>query len=96
MKRIVIFASGSGSNAENLIQFFNQKKEVAVVQVLTNNPHAQVINRCNRLKISCLCFNRTAFYGTKTNIRFESLVELANYIQQNHAFQYPSRGRHEC
>ena len=62
MKRIVIFASGSGSNAENLIQFFNQKKEVAVVQVLTNNPHAQVINRCNRLKISCLCFNRTAFY----------------------------------
>jgi len=62
MKRIVIFASGSGSNAENLIQFFNQKKEVAVVQVLTNNPHAQVINRCNRLKISCLCFNRIAFY----------------------------------
>ena len=52
MKRIVIFASGSGTNAENLIQYFNQKKEVSVVQVLTNNPHAKVIDRCNNLKIS--------------------------------------------
>ena len=62
MKRIVIFASGSGTNAENLIQFFNQKKQVSVVQVLTNNPHAKVIDRCNNLKVSCLSFNRTAFY----------------------------------
>lgn len=38
-------------------------------------------------RVGKILFNRTAFYGTKTNIRFESLVELANYIQQNHAFQ---------
>ncbi len=63
MKRIIIFASGSGTNAENLIKFFNTRKDVSVVQVLTNNPYAKVIDRCNNLKVSCLSFNRTAFYA---------------------------------
>ncbi len=64
MKRIVIFASGSGTNAENLIKFFHNRENVSVIQVLTNNPHAKVIERCNKLKTSCLSFNRTAFYKT--------------------------------
>ena len=62
MKRIVIFASGSGSNAENLISFFQNKEDISVIQVLTNNPRAKVIERCNKLQTSCLSFNRTAFY----------------------------------
>ena len=66
MKRIVIFASGSGTNAENLIKFFHNRENASVIQVLTNNPHAKVIERCNALNTSCLSFNRTAFY--KTNI----------------------------
>lgn len=64
MKRIVIFASGSGTNAENLIKFFHNRDNASVIQVLTNNPHAKVIDRCNNLKTSCLAFNRTAFYKT--------------------------------
>lgn len=62
MKRIVIFASGSGTNAENLIKFFHNRENASVIQVLTNNPHAKVIDRCNKLQISCLSFNRIAFY----------------------------------
>ena len=65
MKRVVIFASGSGSNAENLIKFFQNSDNVSVIQVLTNNPHAKVLDRAKRLKISALSFNRVAF--TKTN-----------------------------
>ena len=65
MKRIVIFASGSGTNAENLIKFFHNRDNVSVIQVLTNNPHAKVLNRCKKLKVSALSFNRIAF--TKTN-----------------------------
>ncbi|MFV0539991.1 MAG: phosphoribosylglycinamide formyltransferase [Aestuariibaculum sp.] len=65
MKRVVIFASGSGSNAENLIRFFQDSNNVAVVQVLTNNPHAKVLDRCKNLGVSALSFNRVAF--TKTN-----------------------------
>jgi len=64
MKRIVIFASGSGSNAENLINFFQKRGNVSVIQVLTNNPHAKVLDRCKKLKVSALSFNRIAFTGT--------------------------------
>ncbi|WP_299550791.1 phosphoribosylglycinamide formyltransferase [Seonamhaeicola sp.] len=65
MKRVVIFASGSGSNAENLIKFFQNSDNVSVIQILTNNPHAKVLDRAKRLKVSALSFNRVAF--TKTN-----------------------------
>ncbi len=61
MKHIVIFASGSGTNAENLIRFFQSRAIAKVVMVLTNNPHAKVLERCKTLKISALSFNRTTF-----------------------------------
>jgi phosphoribosylglycinamide formyltransferase-1 len=64
MKRIVIFASGSGSNAENLIRFFQNNDKVSVIQVLTNNPHAKVLERAKNLNISALSFNRVAFFKT--------------------------------
>ncbi|WP_372938195.1 formyltransferase family protein, partial [Seonamhaeicola sp.] len=65
MKRVVIFASGSGSNAENLIKFFQNRNNASVIQVLTNNPHAKVLERAKKLKVSALSFNRIAF--TKTD-----------------------------
>ncbi|WP_299108632.1 phosphoribosylglycinamide formyltransferase [uncultured Winogradskyella sp.] len=61
MKRVVIFASGSGSNAENLIKFFHNSDNESVIQVLTNNPHAKVLDRCKKLNVSALSFNRIAF-----------------------------------
>lgn len=61
MKRVVIFASGSGSNAENLIKFFRHSDTVSVTQVLTNNPQAKVLDRCKKLNMSAFSFNRTAF-----------------------------------
>ncbi|APY10885.1 phosphoribosylglycinamide formyltransferase [Seonamhaeicola sp. S2-3] len=65
MKRVVIFASGSGSNAENLIKFFQNSDNASVIQILTNNPHAKVLERAKKLKVSTLSFNRVAF--TKTH-----------------------------
>ncbi len=61
MKRIVIFASGSGTNAENLIRFFHHGETGSVIQVLTNNPHAKVLERAKKLNVSALSFNRIAF-----------------------------------
>jgi len=65
MKRIVIFASGSGSNAENIITFFQNSQSASVVQILTNNPHAKVLDRAKKLNVSALSFNKVAY--TKTN-----------------------------
>jgi len=64
MKRIVIFASGSGTNAENLITFFQNGNNASVVKVLTNNPEAKVLGRCKRLNVSALSFNKIEFTET--------------------------------
>ncbi len=64
MKRIVIFASGSGSNAENLIHFFNNQDNATVTQVLSNNPKAKVLERAKKLQVSALSFNKIALIET--------------------------------
>ena len=51
MKRIVIFASGSGSNAENLIKFFQDSDHASVIQIFCNNQHAKVLDRAKRLGV---------------------------------------------
>ncbi len=61
---MVIFASGSGSNAENLITFFQNRDDASVVLVLTNNPYAKVLERCKNLNVSALSFNKKAFTET--------------------------------
>lgn len=75
MKRIVIFASGSGTNAENLIKFFHNRENASVIQILTNNPHAKVLDRAKMLNVSALSFNKIAF--TKTNDVL-NIVKAAN------------------
>ncbi len=75
MKRIVIFASGSGSNAENLISHFENNKAASVVMVLCNNPKALVLERAKRLKISAFSFNRKAFAHT------DHVLDLLNTIK---------------
>ena len=78
MKRIVIFASGSGSNAENIIRFFQTKKSIDVTHVLTNNQHAKVLDRCKKLNISTLVFDRSEFSKSDEVLNF--LKNEADYI----------------
>lgn len=64
MIKIAIFASGSGSNAENIVEFFREKSDVEVSLFLTNNPTAGVIERGHRLGISTVVFNKKLFAKT--------------------------------
>lgn len=61
MKNIVIFASGSGSNAENIADFFKDSKIVKVTAVFTNNPNAGVIARMEKFNIPCVVFTKDDF-----------------------------------
>jgi phosphoribosylglycinamide formyltransferase-1 len=49
MKNIAIFASGNGSNAENIIRYFKNKygKKIKVNLIVTNNKNAFVIKRAS-------------------------------------------------
>ena len=60
--QIIIFASGSGSNAENIIKYFSKKKFKINWLILTNNSKAGIIARAQRLKIDCKIFSKEEFY----------------------------------
>ena len=58
MKKIVLFASGNGSNAENIMAYFDLSKAVSVVAVFTNNSEAKVIERAKKFKVPTFIFNK--------------------------------------
>ena len=55
-KNIAIFASGSGSNAENIIRYFQKNDSVQVSLVLSNKSDAYVLERAHRLGVACNVF----------------------------------------
>lgn len=57
-KNLVIFASGSGSNTENIIKYFEFSDLARVISVFTNNPQAGVNDRCRKLGIPCYVHNQ--------------------------------------
>lgn len=61
MNRIAILASGSGSNAENIVNYFSDKQGVKIVLFATENPKAFVIERAKKLGVSCEVFSMDAF-----------------------------------
>jgi len=64
MKRIAILASGSGSNAEKIISYFENSDAVQIDLLLTNNPQAGVIERGRRLGIPVVVFDKKSFAKT--------------------------------
>ena len=78
MKRIAIFASGSGSNAENIIHYFNTTKTATVVKVYCNNKNAKVFDRCKKLKIEAVLFSKDDFF--KSDVVLNKLKTEADYI----------------
>lgn len=84
-KRIVLFASGSGSNVENIVNYFNDGTHITVSAVFTNKRDAKVIDRCNRLKTSALYFNKHAFVNSDcvlkmVNAMQPDLIVLAGFL----------------
>ena len=56
MKKIAVFASGSGTNAENIVRYFANNQHVTVALVVSNNPQAGVHARVNQLGIPSMTF----------------------------------------
>ncbi len=74
MKRIAIFASGSGTNAQKIIEHFISNEDIEVSLVLTNNEDAYVIQRASSLDIPSYIFDRQMFY--KTDLVHDILREI--------------------
>jgi phosphoribosylglycinamide formyltransferase-1 len=70
MKRLAIFASGSGSNAENIARYFSNKPKFEISAILTNNANAFVLSRARSLNIPTLVFSRSEFNETDKIVDF--------------------------
>jgi phosphoribosylglycinamide formyltransferase-1 len=61
---IAIFASGNGSNAENIFHYFKkQQLPVNVSLIITNNPNAYVIERAKNIQVPVEVFSKDDFYN---------------------------------
>lgn len=85
VKRIAIFASGSGSNAGVLIRYFESHPEAQVTLVVCNNPNAGVIAIATRHGVEFLIPDRDQFYAPDSitrelKIRGIDLIVLAGFL----------------
>ena len=61
MKNVAIFASGSGTNAENIVRYFSKSETIKVAVVLSNNRNVGVHARVNKLGVPSFVFSREEF-----------------------------------
>ena len=84
MKNIVIFASGSGSNAEKIVEHFKQSNQIKITHIFCNNPEAGVIERAKRLQIPCSVFSREEYKNGTLLRKIQSLhtdwIVLAGFL----------------
>lgn len=100
MKRIAIFASGNGSNAENIIRYFQTGGHDGKVSVvITNKPDAPVIGRAERLGVEAIVLPGADIRNPDIILplladRSIDLIVLAGFLLMVPAFliaRYPAR-----
>jgi len=99
MKNIAILASGSGTNAENIIQYFTNHPEIKVAIVLSNNAKAGVHERAERLGVPSFTFSGSEFREGKEvlkklaeyNVDLIVLAGFMNMIPESFLNAYPNR-----
>jgi phosphoribosylglycinamide formyltransferase 1 len=76
MRNIAILASGTGTNAENIIKYFSNKNTAKVSLVLSNKRQAQVLKRAEENNIRTVFFERKEFYVTGKVLRYLLLYKI--------------------
>lgn len=66
---LAVFASGNGSNAQRLAEFFRQDGSAVISAIYSNRPDAYVNERASLLGIPSVVFNRKTFYDTEEVLR---------------------------
>lgn len=84
MKKIVLFASGNGTNAEEIIKYFKEDSLGTVAAVFSNNSNAKVIEKAKKLGVTALIFNRIqlndGFVLNEINKIKPDLIVLAGFL----------------
>ncbi|MDE7025367.1 MAG: phosphoribosylglycinamide formyltransferase [Paramuribaculum sp.] len=98
--RIAIFASGNGSNAENIIRHFNHhRRNARVALIITNRPEAGVVERARQLGVPVKTLTRTEIHNPEIMLSLMkehdiSMIVLAGFLLMIPEFlidNYPGR-----
>jgi phosphoribosylglycinamide formyltransferase 1 len=100
MIRIAIFASGNGTNAQRIIEYFREREEIITVSlILSNNAGAFVLERAKNMGMPAITFNRSQFYDSTriieilndNEIEFIVLAGFLWLVPDSILNQYPGR-----
>lgn len=99
MINIAIFASGSGSNAENITNYFKERKDVSIKLIISNKKDAYVHQRAEKMGIESVTFSKNSFENTdevlnclaKYEINFIVLAGFLLKVPQNIIEAYPQK-----
>ena len=99
MRHIAIFASGSGTNAENIIEYFSTRNSAKVALILSNKHDSFVLERSAKHNIKSVFFDRKEFYDSgevsgylaSYNIDFIVLAGFLWLVPENIIEQYQGR-----
>ncbi|MGS4345743.1 phosphoribosylglycinamide formyltransferase [Myroides odoratus] len=84
MRKIALFASGSGTNVENIINYFENNSIVNQYLVLVNNPHAKVIEKAEKRKVPVYIFDKNKLNNGELAEKLEmfqpDLIVLAGFL----------------
>ena len=64
--RLAVFASGSGTNAEEIFKYFKDHPTIEVRLLMSNNPNAFALQRAKNHQVNCMVFDRQEFQDGKT------------------------------
>lgn len=100
MKRVAVFASGSGTNFQQICEYFNQKNnDIKIELLIVNKKNAYVLERAKQLNVKSQYFNREDFYYSdrvveclkENQIDFIVLAGFLWLIPDNILKEYPNK-----
>ncbi len=98
MKKIALLASGSGSNAENIIRYYAGNKEIVFPLILSNKPDAYIHQRAEKLNVISRTVSKAGFESgealdllRKYEIDFIVLAGFLLKVPENLLRAYPGR-----
>ena len=97
MNNLALFASGSGTNVQNIIEYFKQNELINIQCILSNRKDAYVLERAKKFNIRHFTFSRDEFYNSnrvtdylKSNqVNFIVLAGFLWLVPDNLIRQYP-------
>ena len=85
IRRIAVFASGSGTNAQNIFNYFSENQSVIIDSLWSNNPNAYALERAKKIGVETFVFTKNEFINSnfvpdKLRERGVDLVVLAGFL----------------